>query len=81
MTRDDIIRMAREAGFYGSEILGDHEYDVVGLVSDLERFATIVAAIEREVCAKICESVEMFCDEYDPCYGADMIRARGNNDV
>ena len=47
----------------------------------LIKFANLVAAIEREVCAKICESVEMFCDEYDPCYGADMIRARGNNDV
>lgn len=47
---------------------------VIKLVND-------AIAIEREACAKICESVEMFCDEYDPCYGADMIRARGNNDV
>ncbi len=52
MTKDDIIRMAREAGFYGSEILGDHEYDVVGLVSDLERFANLVAAAEREKVAQ-----------------------------
>lgn len=57
MTEDDIIRMAREAGFYGSEILGDHEYDVVGLVSDLERFANLVAAAEREECAKVCADI------------------------
>jgi hypothetical protein len=50
MTRDDIIRMAREAGFYGSEILGEHDYDVVGLIADLERFAALVtAAKEKEV--------------------------------
>ncbi|CAB4140153.1 hypothetical protein UFOVP684_21 [uncultured Caudovirales phage] len=47
---------------------------VIKLVND-------AIAIEREACAKVCESVEMFCDEYDPCYGAEMIRARGNNDV
>ena len=46
---------------------------VVKLVND-------AIAIEREACAKICESVEGFCDDYDPCYGAAMIRARGNND-
>jgi hypothetical protein len=50
MTTDDIIRMAREAGFYGSEILGEHDYDVVGLIADLERFAALVtAAKEKEV--------------------------------
>ena len=50
MTRDDIIKMAREAGFYGSEILGEHDYDVVGLVADLKRFAALVAAAkEKEV--------------------------------
>lgn len=77
MTKDDIIRMANESNISGMEICGDHDYDVVCTLSELERFANLVAAIEREVCAKICESVEMFCDEYDPCYGADMIRARG----
>lgn len=50
MTRDDIIKMARDAGFYGSEILGEHDYDVVGVVNDLERFAALVtAAKEKEV--------------------------------
>jgi len=51
MTRDDIIRMAREAGFdlrmgqwcVSCEVNGTHE--------ELERFAKLVAAAEREACA------------------------------
>lgn len=39
MTRDDIIRMAREAGIYPA----NHE-----TISMLERFAALVAAAERE---------------------------------
>ena len=44
MTKDDIIRMAKEAGFERTKM---HKA--------LERFATIVAAAEREACAKVCE--------------------------
>ncbi len=46
MTRDDIIRMAREA---------DAEHDDVRVTPFLERFAALVAAAEREACAKVCE--------------------------
>ena len=48
MTRDDIIRMAREAGF-------NHEgWDWEEIVFPIvERFAALVAAAEREVCAKL----------------------------
>lgn len=74
MTKDDIIRMAREAGFYGSEILGDHEYDVVGLVSDLERFAALVASAEREACAEIAFNAKTYLE------AAAAIRARGQYD-
>ena len=42
MTRDDIIRMAMEAG------LSD-------FVIPLEHFAALVAAAEREACAKLIE--------------------------
>ena len=43
MTKDDIIRMAREAGFTLS-----------GASSPaIERFAKIVAAAEREACIKV----------------------------
>ena len=43
MTQDEIIRMAREAGFtdYYPE--------------RLTRFAALVAAHEREACAKVCD--------------------------
>ena len=47
MNRDDITRMAREAGFVGMD--GDH--------GALRRFAALVAAAERERCAEICDSV------------------------
>lgn len=46
MKRDDIIRMAREAGFVTHR-------DEWAFVERLERFATIVAAAEREACAKV----------------------------
>ena len=45
MTRDDIIRMAREAGLPSSELYH----------GNLERFAALVAAAEREACAKVCD--------------------------
>ena len=41
MTREEITRMAREAGFVGMD--GDH--------GALRRFAALVAAAEREACA------------------------------
>ena len=50
MTRDDIIRMAREAGLPYMYQTG--EVANLGLV---ERFAALVAAAEREACAKVCE--------------------------
>ena len=48
MNRDDIIRMAREAGMSGLE--------PSGLLENFERFVALVAAAEREKCAKKCES-------------------------
>ena len=49
MTRDDIIKMAREAKL-------PHEYDTGRVVhlKELERFAALVAAAEREACARVC---------------------------
>jgi hypothetical protein len=47
MTRDDIIRMAREASG------GTDWWPVCG--DTLERFAALVAAAEREECAKLCK--------------------------
>ena len=69
MDREEIIRMAREAGIgpvYGYE--------------SIERFAALVAAHEREACAKVCDVLAVH-----PEYASDItkvaaqaIRARGN---
>jgi hypothetical protein len=55
MTTDDIIRMAREAGL---EQVVSIALDGTKIVScpplpELERFANLVAAAEREACAKL----------------------------
>ena len=59
MDRDTIIRLAREAGLlvilekYAHEFLdGVFDLDMCG---ELERFAALVAAHEREACALIAE--------------------------
>ena len=49
MNRDDVIRMAREAGIGWLE-------RAEGISEFLERFANLVAAAEREACAKVCEA-------------------------
>ena len=64
MTKDDIIRMAREAGLQWTPA-----YSL-----ELERFAALVAASERERCARVLEDYERFGDTRD-CVAA--IRARG----
>jgi hypothetical protein len=54
--RDDIIRMAREAGckpFRSPEHWDDVQ--VFATPNVLERFAALVAAAEREACAKLCD--------------------------
>ncbi len=63
MTRDEIIRMAWEAGFkvllpqdHGDGTGGVYvvEDEIAGM---LEHFANLVAAAERDECAKLCESL------------------------
>jgi hypothetical protein len=67
MTRDDIIRMAREAGDVETDSRGREtfSFDCYGL----ERFAELVAAHEREACA---EAAAVFGELV-----AHVIRARG----
>ena len=65
MTREDIIRMAREAGLrVGTNLSGvvlvgsPAEIGLAHLtIEELERFAALVAAAEREACAKVCEDM------------------------
>jgi len=75
MTRDDIIRMAREAGL---EEMWDLSPRFVGL---LERFVNLVAAAEREACAKVTEDGRFLHDDSPEArFGkacARAIRARG----
>ena len=62
MNRDDIIRMAREVipNSAAFELKGHYE---------IERFATLVAAAEREACAKVCE-------RKSPVKGGEVFAAR-----
>jgi len=76
MDREEIIRMAREVGIefdprWGTCYTGNVQ---------LERFASLVAAHEREACAKACDVLAVH-----PEYASDItkvaaqaIRARGN---
>jgi hypothetical protein len=71
MTREDIIRMAREAGDWNGQTA---EFNDVGL----QFFANLVAAHEREECAKVADAWQSAI--HDPryeCDCADAIRARG----
>ena len=61
MTRDDIIKWAREAGFTFCEKSYKYQpnclfYGGYAVDEHLERFADLVAAAEREACAKVVES-------------------------
>jgi hypothetical protein len=74
-SKEDVIRMAREAGFVSAEYWPD---DFKGLASCVERFAELVRADEREACALVCE--ELFADvpPYSAPDCAAAIRARGD---
>lgn len=77
MTRDDILRMAREADL---TLQDDYEGEVSRWREDkdltpyLERFAALVAAAEREQCAKVCKDEMIDEEQCNDCAAA--IRAR-----
>ena len=70
MTREDVIRMAREAGFEIEQPSDGH--NVSGDNACLERFAALAAATEREACAQLVDHI--LC-EGGGTYG-DAIRRR-----
>ena len=94
MTQDEIIRMAREAGFEGL-------IEKAWGIEQLERYAALVAAnerekhlnlanevawsialAEREACAKVCEEIDVAAfgsNRPAPNDCAAAIRARGEN--
>ena len=82
MNRDDIIRMAQECGI----LMRSHEHQEEP--TKLERFAALVAAAEREACAKVCDAqAKSLKDDglptmaYEARYSAAAIRARGSTET
>ena len=63
MTKEEIIDMAKQAGFDPHDMSSDFTCNL----DNIEAFAKLVAEHEREACAEICE--------WSECAGA--IRARG----
>jgi hypothetical protein len=64
MTSDDIINLARAAGFDESnqfaEIIVRHSNGSwVSIEGELRRFYDLVAAAEREACAKVCVASDL----------------------
>lgn len=59
VSRDDVIRLAREADQYASsnhvKWIGPEVINMDWVVARDERFAALVAAAERESCAQVCE--------------------------
>ena len=74
MTRDDIIRMAEHAGF------GMPVQVFQFRTEELERFAALIAAAEREACAKVCDQLSWKLSDDITCtaftMAADTIRTR-----
>ena len=74
MTKDDIIRMAREAGF--EKVVAIHpdgaKTVTVAPVPELLAFANLAAAAEREACAAMFDDRNVWDEEV-----GERIRARG----
>jgi hypothetical protein len=78
MTKDDIIRMAREVGLLVIDTADGGEAVYTwphGITDELERFAALVAAVEREACAKVLDDWKKHNWNFEDC--AKVIRARG----
>ena len=88
MERDDIIRMAREAGFIC--LFPDEAVNGIGTIYNynsgdeeitemMERFAALVAAYEREECAKA--AIDYHEIGWDPSCAAAMANQWGRLDT
>ena len=89
MNQDEIIAMAKEAGFDMSNLPSIRAANVYGEVNDeLARFADLVAAKEREACAQVCDASVKEWLRLDGSHHelteaqmlADEIRARGTKE-
>jgi hypothetical protein len=75
MTEKEIVRLAKEAELW---LHSDRKYEAV------KKFAELVAAAEREACAKVCDDMSGPIEIYNPAYVhyigcAKTIRARGQH--
>ena len=82
MTREDIFRMAQEVELINK----DYDFAFLNKFTDkVERFAALVASVEREACAKLLEDTADGAKKVDPKgfvwqaiqKSAEFIRARG----
>ena len=90
LNKDDVMKLTIEAGFYG---LRGGKGTIYALNQDhMQRFANLVAAAEREACAKVCDAHRNPIDDPTAPVGqyesggyimaeflADAIRARGSD--
>ena len=76
-----ILELAKQAGFVRNGDIGMKRWEGPQSDSisdqDLEKFAALVAAQEREECAKLCDEVGKESASHWPYRFANMIRARG----
>lgn len=90
LSRDDVLRMAEEAGITNELIVSGWGEHWIDMPIQLERFANLVAAAEREACAALCDAHKNPIDDPTAPVGqyesggyimaeflADAIRARG----
>ena len=83
MTKTEVIAIAKEAGMEVHERKGQIRIGSAVLTGcdsteQVERFAALVAAAEREACAQVCESE--WATDAEHAFGnelAALIRARG----
>ena len=71
MTKEEIIQMAKQAGFEEHQAKFDTRF---------EPFAKLVAEHEREACAKLCEEYAIGLERNYSEIIADKIRARGEQE-
>jgi hypothetical protein len=74
MTKDDIIRMARESGLH---LATDVNWMPIISIEYAEKFAALVRADEREAIAKMVKSLFEDPDDAVLAFIVDAIRARG----
>jgi hypothetical protein len=74
MTQDEIIEMAKQSNLL--DVIDSFHYDTKNWVEEATAFAKLVAAKEREACAKVCDELQDI-PATEPHHCAEDIRARG----